>query len=89
MNPIQQLSDSVQRAIPGVWARIDAPSKPSGEWFLDLHHMGNTVVVQWREGEGFGISAVLAQPGLGEGADEMEADPKRAAARVVDLLRAR
>jgi hypothetical protein len=89
MNPIEELSKYIELELPGVRATIDAPSKSTGEWFLDLDYEGHTVIVQWRQGEGFGISAPLVQPGLGEAADETELDADRAKARVLELLRNR
>ncbi len=45
--------------------------------------------MQWREGEGFGISSSLMKPGLGEAPDEREPDLQRATERVLHLLRTR
>jgi hypothetical protein len=47
--------------------------------------MLHPVVIQWQQGQGFGVSS-SAKPGFGEGADEVYADEEAAYGRVVSLL---
>jgi hypothetical protein len=89
MNPIQRLAQHIERELSTARVELDASSKPTGEWFLDINHEGHAAVVQWREGEGFGISCSSMTPGLGEAADEREPDLQRATERVLHLLRTR
>lgn len=89
MNPIQRMAQQIERELSTARVELDAPANPTGEWFLDINHEGHTVVVQWRDGDGFGISSSLMTPGLGEAADELEPDFEQATERVLHLLRTR
>jgi hypothetical protein len=89
MNPMQRMAQQIERELSTARVELDAPDKPTGEWFLDINHEGHTAVVQWREGEGFGISSSQLTPGFGEAADEREPDLDRATQKVLHLLRTR
>ena len=86
MKSIHDLMESVRQAIPAAKFRLDEPATPEGEWFLDIVHKGKGFVVQWREGEPFGLSSMGKDTGLGQKADELYPTPETAAARLVKLL---
>ena len=86
MNSIHELLESVRKAIPAAKCRLDEPDNPAGEWFLDVVHKGNGIVVQWREGGPFGLSSMGKDTGIGQKADELYWAPEAAEARLVKLL---
>lgn len=89
MNQMEQLCAKLTSEIPEVITSLDPPSQPSGTWWLDADVGGHKVIVEWRPGRGFGISASPAKAVYGEGPDEVLPDVKSAGKRVVALLRGR
>jgi hypothetical protein len=57
-------------------------------WYLDVVVGGHAVVIQWKEGAGFGVSSSPAHA-YGEGADEVYSDEEAAYGRAVSLLLSR
>jgi DNA-binding XRE family transcriptional regulator len=88
LNPIETLQRDVLAALPGTSARLDAPRDPSAGWFLDLVADAHRVSVEWRARTGFGVSAG-AEPGFGEGPEEVYRGVPAATGRVLELLRNR
>ena len=85
---IQRLTDLVQSRIPDSKIEVDAPSRPSGNWFIDVNARGQSLVVEFRPKLGFGISSAPAD-GYGEGADEFYPEEEEAVARIVALIGSR
>lgn len=84
MNQIEKLQQRIQKKLPDVVIQIDRPANPEGLWCLDLRKDNQLIVIEWRPGKGFGISAGMG--GYGEGPDEMHATPAAVEARLNDLL---
>ena len=57
MNPIQALLQVVSNVFPAAKCALDAPSDSNGPSYLDIDLDGYGVVVAWRDGHGFGITA--------------------------------
>ena len=87
MNAIQHLLSALQTEFPELKATLDAPENVNGRYFLDLNLHGHEVVVEWKEQEGFGISASVLDPLYGEGPEETVASVDDALARIATLLR--
>jgi hypothetical protein len=85
---IQLLEMQLQKRFPNARISLDPAGKPRGTWFLDINLEGHFVVIQWRADTGFGVSCP-ADPGFGEGADEVYQDIEAAYGRVVSLLLSR
>lgn len=87
-NPIERLQRALRARLPGAELELDPAETSTGGWFLDARLEGHHVVVEWRSGQGFGITS---NPELdyGQGADETIADEAAALARMVELLEAR
>lgn len=86
--PIESLERVLKRRFPAAQIVLDRPRKPSGAWFLDITLNEHPVIVQWRQGKGFGISSSLEKQ-YGAGADEVYKDEEAAYGRIVSLLLSR
>ena len=84
MNLIEKLQQRIQKKLPDVTAQVDRPTSPEGLWCLDLRKDNQLIVVEWRPGKGFGISAGTG--GYGEGPDELYGTLAAVEARLRDLL---
>jgi DNA-binding transcriptional regulator YiaG len=82
---IESLEKQLRKRFPEAIVSIDPPAKRRGSWFLDVRRNGHFVVIQWREGAGFGISSA-PDHAYGEGADEVYQDEEAAYGRTVSLL---
>lgn len=69
MNPIEQLQAKLEQRFPEVQATLMAPATKTGSWWLDLTIEGQSVTVEWRHKDGFGVSSPPFE-GYGEGPDE-------------------
>lgn len=69
-----------------VTTSVDEPASKRGSWFVDVSRGERSVVVQWRPGKGFGVSA-SPDHGLGEGPHEVYADARSTVDRVADLIK--
>ena len=67
--PIQTLVYKLKGRYPALKVSLDAPTLPTGEWFLDIVFQQNSMVVQWHPSHGFGMS--IAEEGYGEGPSEV------------------
>jgi DNA-binding XRE family transcriptional regulator len=83
MNQLDRALQVVRLAVPRVRVAVE---RTRGSTFADLSAGDHQVTLEWRPGEGFGISADTEQ-GYGEGPHEVIRDPAAAAARVILLLR--
>ncbi len=86
--PIESLRDQLHERFPEASVQLDRPKKSSGVWYLDLTRDGQSVVVQWQQRNGFGISSP-SESGYGAGADEVYQDEEATYGRVVSLLLSR
>lgn len=84
MNLIEKLQQRIQKKLPNVATQLDRPASPEGLWCLDLRKESQLIVIEWRPGKGFGISAGTG--GYGEGPDEVHATPADVEARLKELL---
>lgn len=89
MNPIEKLQERILRRMPEVNAHLDPAENPKGPWWLDLRHNGYWVVVEWRPGQGFGLSSTSGEGAYGEGPDEVYTKAVDAEARLLELLESR
>ncbi len=91
MTPKQQIDrfiESVRARLPHATIEVDAPSRPSDRWFVDVKARGQSLVVEFRPKVGFGISSGAADS-FGEGPDEFITDGGAAATRVAQLVHSR
>jgi hypothetical protein len=85
---IAKLVRSLRKQIPSASVAVDAPSKPSGNWFVDLKVGRRAFAIEFRSALGFGLSSVGARnDGYGEGPDEFLPDEDALVARVQRLLK--
>ena len=85
---IETLKRLIEDRLPGTVVGVDAPSRASGDWFVDVKHGEQSFVVEYRPSLGFGLSSVPSS-GYGEGPDEFLADARSVADRLVHFVRAR
>lgn len=85
---IDELVQLLRKGVPRVEVDVDAPSKATGSWFVDVSKGKQSLVVEYRPKLGFGITSTPTD-GYGEGPDEFRGDVGEAAKRVVELLRSR
>ena len=76
----------LRKHLPNLTCEVDAPSRPKGDWFLDLKQGDRSFVVEFRPDLGFGLSSTPSE-GLGEGPDEFFEDEHDVVERLVELLR--
>lgn len=65
--------------------KLDEPSDPAGEWWIDFSIKGIAVNVAWRPNKGFGIY-VSDENAYGTGPDEVYRSPKVAARRLMQVV---
>lgn len=87
MNDFQKLLEQL-RAV-GLDPKVEGPDSAAVRW-LDVGYVGRDVAVEWRLGEGFGVSRIESgddpSSGLFEGPDEILRDVEAARARILILL---
>lgn len=83
--PIQSLKKELQKRFPKAKLSLDAAPNSKSASFLDVTLDEHLVLIQWRKGEGFGISC-SPEHAYGEGVDEIYEDEEAAFARTVSLL---
>jgi DNA-binding XRE family transcriptional regulator len=86
--PIETLARKLRKRFRNAAIALDRPKRRSGVWYLDVTRDGYSVVIQWREGAGFGVSASSAHA-YGEGADEFFQEEEAAYGRAISLLLSR
>jgi hypothetical protein len=91
MSEFQTLFNALSQEIPGADLRLDAPIKAERANWLDVVYLGKWVVVEWRPGQGFGVS-LLEMPkespleGLFYGPDHIVKDCAEARRLILSLL---
>jgi DNA-binding XRE family transcriptional regulator len=85
LTPIESLEKQLRKRFPNATLSLDKPTRRSGTWYIDLTWKEHSVLIQWRENLGFGISSSESQH-YGEGADEVYHDLEAAYSRVVSLV---
>jgi hypothetical protein len=85
MNEIQRLQAKLEDRFPAAAFEIDAPLNPASSWWLDIRADDYFLTVEWRPGEGFGVTTPR-DDGFGEGPDEIYRNFEAAAERVKALL---
>jgi len=85
---IDHLVDLVKARLPDATVKVDAPSRASGDWFVDVDTEGLSLVVELRPKLGFGLSSP-SDDAFGEGPDEFLQNEEAVADRIAALLRAR
>lgn len=81
--PIREFLKVVDAVLPGNRVALDRPSKPQGEWFIDLVVGRFQTTVAWRPSFGFGI--FTAEESYGDRPNEIFKLPETAARRVQQL----
>jgi transcriptional regulator with XRE-family HTH domain len=83
---VESLKRLIERALPGATIGVDAPARPSGDWFLDVKYRGHPFVVEFRPHLGFGLSSPSG--GYGENADEFWPEEVTLVRRLTQLAKA-
>src|SRR4051812_47371037 len=83
--PIESLERQLRRRFPQAAIKMDRPRNRSGHWYLDVSCGKHPVVIQWKQGAGFGVSSSSGHA-YGEGADEVYPDEEATYGRAVSLL---
>lgn len=86
--PIESLKRQLEKRFPQASITVDRPRKQSGVWYLDVFCDGHPVVIQWQDGNGFGVSSSPTHD-YGEGADEVYRDEEAAYGRAISLILSR
>jgi DNA-binding transcriptional regulator YiaG len=85
MNSIERLRNMVKERFPTATFALDSPDSPTGVWWLDLYLDASHIAVEWRPGQGFGISTPSIDD-FGVGADEIHESTTGAFERIRELL---
>jgi hypothetical protein len=87
MNEATQLHALLSTRFPDLDIELDEPAKPEGSWYLIVARRPDRdpIYVEWREGQGFGISTPVAGE-FGTGPDEVYPLLDKAFRRVVRLV---
>jgi DNA-binding Xre family transcriptional regulator len=85
MNPVQELSRTVETHFPTAELKMDPAETTTGSWFLDISTGAYQLNVEWRPDRGFGLTS-SPEPGYGAGADESYNELGTATRRVLWLL---
>jgi DNA-binding XRE family transcriptional regulator len=85
---VEKLSRLLRERVPGALIEVDAPSRPKGDWFIDMKSGNQSFVIEFRPTLGFGLSSTPSE-GIGEGPDEFLEEEDAVVERVAALLRTR
>lgn len=86
MNLIESLKSDIQNYFDDKCViKLDCPKNENGIWYLDVTWDSHQVIIQWKDGKGFGVSSSKTSY-YGEGADEVYEDEKLVFDRVLFLL---
>jgi hypothetical protein len=80
---VEILVKALKEELAGVAIDIDAPSKPEGEWWLDISLGDFSASVAWRPEFGFGV--FTSEPGFGDRPDEVFREPETTCRRLRQL----
>ena len=86
MSPLLELAERLQRAFPSARLDVADPAAPGGVGFLDIAYGDNVLVVEWHDGQHFGVSSPEGH-GFGEKPDEVYWTVDEAEKRIAPLLR--
>ena len=87
MNEVETLRSRIIELFPAVFASIDKPVNPNGNWFLDVRFGDKYTSIDWIPTKGFGL-CTCSNPndhGYGQGPDII-VDLDVALQHVIDLL---
>jgi len=82
---IEEFVRLLHKRLPKTACEVDAPSRPNGDWFIDIRLGDRSFVVQFRPDLGFGLSSTPSE-GIGEGPDEFFEDEHEILERLIELL---
>jgi len=85
---IENLSRLIESRLPGAAVSVDAPSRPSGDWFVDVKYGDQSFAFEYRPSLGFGLSSTPSG-GYGEGPDEFLAEEESLVDRLAHLAQAK
>jgi DNA-binding XRE family transcriptional regulator len=85
---VEKLSHLLREQVPDINLEVDAPSKATGDWFVDAKVRDQSCVIAFRPKLGFGLSSTPAE-GIGQGPDEFLEDEEAVLARLLALLSSR
>lgn len=88
-SPIELLERQLRDRFKTATITLDRPQKASGIWFLDVMQDDHRIEIQWKPGNGFGVSSAASLHSYGEGADEIFPNEEATYGRVVSLLLSR
>ena len=91
MNPrerVEKLNHLLRARFPDIGLEVDAPSKASGDWFIDVKLRDQSFVIEFRPKLGFGLSSTPSE-GLGQGPDEFLEDEDAVLERIAALMNSR
>ena len=76
MTEVEELKQAILHGLPGASVSLDGKVQGDRFAWLDIHYGGRSVVVEWRESQGFGVSLLPRNPedpfeGLFQGPDEI------------------
>jgi hypothetical protein len=83
--PVESLVKQLCSRFPKAKIEVDRPRNRRGDWYLDVTYGDHSVVIQWKEGTGFGVSSSPTHA-YGEGPDEVYQGDEATYGRVVSLL---
>jgi DNA-binding XRE family transcriptional regulator len=82
---IEEFVRLLHKRIPKLTSEVDAPSRPTGDWFINVRLGDRSFVVEFRPDLGFGLSSTPSEE-LGEGPDEFFEDEVQVLERLIELL---
>lgn len=83
---VQYLAAQLLERAPGVEVKVTSPSGRGKVWWLDACFKGHCVVVEWSQGEGFGLSSTEGND-FNTAPSQIFADADSVLERVVNVLR--
>ena len=89
MTPSKRIDNLVRllkKRVPKASVSVDEPSRPTGNWFIDVRLGNRTFAVEFQPSLGFGVSSTPSE-GFGEGPDEFLDDEESVVARIASLAR--
>lgn len=90
MNDLQALHDALRQDLPGIDLKFDGPATENRANWLDVEYLGKWVTVEWRPGQGFGVSLETPKEhpleGLFYGPDHIVTDWIEARRLILSLL---
>ena len=83
---IKNLVRLLRKGVPRAEVAVDAPSRASASWFVDVRSGKQAFAIEFRPALGFGLSSAPSD-GLGEGPDEFLESEDVVVERIRTLLR--